>query len=501
MAEKPSRKIPTGLSGFDHISRGGLMRGRTTLVSGSSGSGKTLFSMEVIVNQIRLYDRTAVFVTMEENVDDLLFNFETLPWNLDELCREKKLEFVDSSPTLEATAEIGAANLEGLLIQIKHAVESVGASFVVMDSVGSLFSQFTDSSVIRRELSRVIHNMKALGVTTLMTAERVEEYGGISRYGIEEFVSDSVIILRHVLEQERVRRTIQIMKMRGDAHDTGEFPFTISERGFNLLPLSAMELKQPSSKKRLSSGNAALDGLTNGGLFRDAIILVSGPTGGGKTLLGITFAAEACRQGEKVLLLAYEESQPQLLRNAQEWGLDFEEWEHEGLLKIVCVYPESMPLEHHLLTVQKTLEEFKPRRLVMDSVSALERAASIRTFREFVIGLTSFCKKQEVCSMLTATTPRLSGGDSVTEAHISTITDCIILLRYVEINGFMRRGITVIKMRGSQHDKQIHEFIIDETGMVIQKPFENVQNIVLGIPFTSGAASEPEQLEALFGRE
>jgi circadian clock protein KaiC len=330
-----------------------------------------------------------------------------------------------------------------------------------------------------------------------MTAERLEEYGMISRHGIEEFVSDNVIVLRNVLEDEKCRRTIQVLKMRGDTHYKGEFPFTISSTGISCMPLSAMELKQSSSTARISTGNAELDKMTNGGLFRDSITLVSGPTGGGKTLMCTTFAGEACSHGEKVLMLAYEESGHQLLRNAQSWGLDFQKWQRDGLLKVVCLYPEAMGLEDHLLMIRREIAEFKPQRMVMDSVSAMERVSNVRNFREFVIGLTSYVKQEEICSLLTSTTPKLSGGDSITEAHISTITDAIILLRYVEINGNLRRGIAVIKMRGSQHDKQIHEFLIDGEGLHIIEPFKNVQNILLGIPSGSGP-SESEHLENMF---
>ncbi|HYQ92183.1 MAG TPA: ATPase domain-containing protein [Candidatus Competibacteraceae bacterium] len=286
--------------------------------------------------------------------------------------------------------------------------------------------------------------------------------------------------------------------MRGDTHFKGEYPFTISTNiGISILPLSARELKQSSTSVRVSSGNAELDEMAGGGLFRDAILLVSGPTGGGKTLVATTFAAEGCRRQERVLLLAYEESRAQLLRNAQSWGLDFQKWEEDGLLRVMCQYLKAMGLEDHLLLIQQEIEDFRPQRLIMDSVSAMERMGSVRYFREFVIGLTSYAKQEEVCSLFTSTTPKLSGGDSITEAHISTITDAIILLRYVEINGVLRRGIAVIKMRGSQHDKQIHEFTIDDQGLHIGAPFNNVQNIILGIP-SSIPPSESEQLGGMF---
>lgn len=493
------KKIPTGIEGLEHITMGGLIESRTTLLVGSSGSGKTLLAVEFLYRGITKYNRTGVFVTMEESPQEIVRNVKLLGWHLDKLADQQKLKFVDASPLPIPQEETGTYDLSGLLTQIRYSIEHIGAKLIVIDSLGSLFSQFTAPIVIRREIYRIIQELKKLEVTAILTAERVEEYGSISRYGIEEFVSDNVIILRNVLEEEKCRRTIQVLKMRGDTHYKGEFPFTISYSGIHILPLSAMELKQSSTSQRISFGNAELDRMAGGGLFRDSIILVSGPTGGGKTLMATTFTTEACRCGEKVLLLAYEESREQLLRNASSWGMDFEKWEQEGLLKIICRYPESLGTEDHMLIIRHEIDVFKPRRLVIDSVSAIERAANVRNFREFVISLTSHVKSENICSLFTSTTPKLSGGESVTEAHISTITDAIILLRYVEINGVMRRGIAIIKMRGSQHDKEIYEFTIDSKGMNILKPFRNVQNIILGVP-SSFRIPETEQLGEMFGQ-
>jgi circadian clock protein KaiC len=491
------KKIATGIEGLEHITMGGITEGRTTLVVGSSGSGKTIFAVEFLYRGITEFDRPGVFVTFEERTPSIMQNVKALGWNLDELVQQNKLKLIDASPEPVPITETGAYDLSGLLVQIEYAVKEIGAKLVVMDSMGALFHQFSNTELIRREIFRIAEALKDLGVTGLMTAERLEEYGLISRYGVEEFVSDNVIILRNVLEAEKCRRTIQVLKMRGNTHYKGEFPFTISSTGLSILPLSAMELKQSSSTDRISFGNADLDKMTNGGLFRDSITLVSGPTGGGKTLMCTTFAAEACSHGEKVLLLAYEESGQQLLRNAQSWGMDFRKWEQDGLLKVICLYPEAMGLEDHLLMIRREIEQFEPRRMIMDSVSAMERVSTVSNFREFVIGLTSYVKQKEICSLCTSTTPKLSGGDSITEAHISTITDAIILLRYVEINGVLRRGIAVIKMRGSQHDKQVREFTIDGKGLHIGDPFKNVQNIILGIPSISGP-SDKEQLEEMF---
>ncbi len=490
-------KIPTGIEGFEAITRGGLPEGRTSMVVGTSGSGKTIFGAEFLYRGIHQFDRPGIFITFEERPTDIIRNVQKIGWDFQDLVAKEKLKFIDASPEPVPAEETGAYDLSGLLSQIEYARNSIGAKLLVMDSIGALFYQFQNAGIIRREIFRITDALKAMGLTAVITAERLHEYGVISRHGIEEFVSDNVIILRNVLQHEKCRRTVQVLKIRGDDHYQGEFPFTISKTGMSILPLSTVQLKQSSSKERISFGNAKLDEMTDGGLFRDSIILVSGPTGSGKTLMCTTFTAEACRKGERVMMLAYEESREQLLRNAQGWGMDFQKWEDAGLLKIHCQYPESKGPEDHLLMIKREIEAFKPRRLIMDSISAMERVVPFRNFREFVIALTSYVKQESICSLFTSTTPRLSGGDSVTEAHISTITDAIVLLRYVEISGVLRRGIAVIKMRGSQHDKQVREFTINYEGLHLGEPFKNIQNIILGVPTATGP-SESEQLGDMF---
>ncbi|HEX8905266.1 MAG TPA: circadian clock protein KaiC, partial [Longimicrobiaceae bacterium] len=343
--------------------------------------------------------------------------------------------------------------------------------------------QFSDQSLVRRELFRIVSALKRMGVTAVMTAERTDDYGPIARFGVEEFIADNVMVLRNTLEEEKRRRTFEILKFRGTSHQKGEFPFTIvADEGVVVIPLSAIQLRQRSSDVRITSGNAELDAMCGGGFFRDSVILVSGATGTGKTLTVTQFLAGGAAAGERCLLLAFEESRDQLFRNAIGWGIDFDRMEREGKLRVVCDYPEVAGLEDWLIRIKAMIEEFKPNRVALDSLSALERGGNLKAFREFVIGVTSFIKHQEITGLFTSTTPSLMGGTSITESHISTLTDSIILLRYVETFGEMKRGITVLKMRGSLHDKEIREFSIDGSGMHLGRPFRHVTGILAGTP-------------------
>jgi circadian clock protein KaiC len=397
---------------------------------------------------------------------------------------DAQLAIVDASPDPETEiVESGSFDLGALLARVENAVRKVGATRVSVDSLGAMFSQFHDQSLVRRELFRIASALKQMGVTAVMTAERTEDYGAIARFGVEEFIADNVMVLRNVLEDEKRRRTIEILKFRGTAHQKGEFPFTIvDDEGLVVIPLSTMQLRQKSSDVRISSGNGDLDRMCGGGFFRDSVILVSGATGTGKTLTVTQFLAGGAAAGERCLLLAFEESRDQLFRNARGWGMNFERMEEEGTLRVVCDYPEVVGLEDWLVRIKAMIEEFGPSRVALDSLSALERGGSVKAFREFVIGISSFIKHQEITGLFTATTPAPMGGPSITESHISTLTDSIILLRYVEAFGEMKRGLTVLKMRGSIHDKDICEFTIDQDGMHVGRPFRHVTGILAGTP-------------------
>ena len=488
------KRLKTCIPGFDLISNGGLPEGRTTLVSGGPGSAKTIFAAQFLAEGIMHADEAGCFVTFEERPEDLRRNLSSLGWDIAKWEKGNKWIFVDASlHPKDEPLSIGDYDLGGLMARISHAVQKTNARRVSLDSIGALLVQFGMPAVIRRELYRVAWQLREMGVTSIITAEHTNH--GDS--AVEEYVTDNVIILRNTLEDEKRRRTLEILKLRGASHLKGEYPFTISgESGIILLPLSSIELRQKSSDKRITSGIAELDTMCGGGFYRDSVVLVSGATGTGKTLTATQFLSALDKQ-EKGLLFAFEESRDQLYRNALGWGVDFPKLEKDGRLRIICEYPEVSAPEDHLLRIKKNIEEFQPTRVAVDSLSALERISTLRTFREFVLALTSYLKDKQIAGLFTSTTPSLLGGSTVTEAHISSVTDSIILLRYVEAFGEMRRGVTVLKMRGSQHDRNIREYHIDSTGMHVGEPFRGVSGILSG-QFTHAPNSELQTLQHLF---
>lgn len=484
-------KLETGIPGFDLISEGGLPLGRTTLVVGSAGSGKTIFSCQFLIEGIKRGE-TGVYVTFEESPKNIRRNMRGFGWDIDKWEKEGKWIFVDASPEPGKNPYVsGDYDLSPLLARIQYAIDKVKATRVSMDSLGAIFSYIPDKAQIRDDLFIIVSALRDVNSTAILTSERNQEYGPISTHGVEEYVADNVIILRNVLIEEKRRRTLEILKYRGSSHQQGEFPFTIlSDTGFVTIPLSAMSSEdRDSSTIRISCGNEKLDEMCGGGFYRDSIILASGATGTGKTLLctqfisaGIEKGEARSRSAERCIYFAFEENRQQLIRNARGWGTDFKEAEEKGLLKILFRYPESTRLENHLIKMQDAIREFKPHRVVIDSLTALEKVATLDGFREFIAALNATIRGQGLTGLYTATAPTLLGGNSVTESHISTSTDSIILLRYVEVYGEIRRGLAVIKMRGSMHDKQIREFTIDRQGMHIGKSFRNVTGILSGNP-------------------
>jgi circadian clock protein KaiC len=492
-------KTPTGISGFDAIAHGGLPSGRSTVVAGTPGSGKTLFAMQFLASGIRDFNEPGVCVTFEERPADLMRNVESFGWNIDQYVADKRLAFVDCSPdTDDAREEIGGYDLSALLARIENAVTTVKATRLAADAMVTLLDRFRDSTLVRSELYRIHDALRQMGLTSLITMERMDDDANVGRLGVEEFVADNVLLLRNRLEQERRRRTIEILKFRGTNHRNGEHPFTIDpEDGVTVIPISDVEPSDRRPHTRVSSGVAHLDEMCGGGLFTGSIVMVSGATGTGKTLLATHFIDAAVAANERVLLVASEEGREQLIRNAQSWGVDYEAAEQRGLLQIIARYPEVTGIEDHYLQLRKAITTFRPARVAIDSVSAFERVATPALFREFVIAVTSFIKREGITGLFTTATSLLNGGASVAESHFSTITDTVILLRYVELSGEVRRGIAVLKVRGSAHQREVREYIIDGSGMHVRNPFRNVHGIITGTP-SYAFGDEKARLDDMF---
>ncbi|HEY9772035.1 MAG TPA: circadian clock protein KaiC [Coleofasciculaceae cyanobacterium] len=474
-------KIATGISGFDVFSEGGLPKGRTTLVAGTAGSGKTIFSSQFLIEGIKRGEN-GVFVTFEEPPKSLRKNMLGFDWDIQQWEAENKWIFVDASPLDRNMPLIsGEYDLDPLISRLEYAITKVNAKRVVMDPLSSVFSYVPDVSQVRAVLFKLAQILREMEITAIFTCERTIDYGAISRYGIEEFVADNVIIMRNALLEDKRRRTIEILKYRGVSHQHGEFPFTIvPNQGIVVIPFATDVLKSKSSNQRITTGNEELDRMCGGGWFQGSIILVSGATGTGKTLMATEFIGGGIKNDEKCLLFAFEESHEQLLRNALGWGIDYEPMEIAGKFKIICRYPETMGLESHFVKMKQEIEQFKPQRVAIDSISALERISSSRGFREFLLTLNILFKEKGITTLCTASTPNSLESDSITQSNISTNTDLIILLRYVEIYGEIKRGLAILKMRGSKHDQKIREFSIDQDGMFIGQAFRNIGGILSG---------------------
>src|SRR3954454_8593389 len=485
---RPAR-LPTGIPGFDTLTEGGIVAGRSALLVGTSGSGKTIFGLQFLVEGARQFGEPGVLVTFEEVPEDIVRNGDGFGWDLRRRIASGELTIIDASPDAAATDE--HFDFAALVTQIRTVVGNVGANRLVLDSVGALFPQFRDPFVVRRGLRRIIEALRPLGVTTLISAERGDEYGSVARFDVEDFVVDGIIVLRHPLERRTRSRTVEVLKLRGGSHLSGEYPFTIGRgRGVEVIPRPAFELKQAASSERVSTGNDDLDRIGGGGFFRDSVVLVSGSTGTGKTLVGCQFIDAAANGGERGLYLSFEESRNQLLRNASSWGLDLAQHERSEALRLEFRRPERMLLEELLLEIRAMVDDFKPTRMVIDGLTSLERASLPEMFREFAVSVISYMKEKDVVVVFTDTATLEMERESATEAHISTMTDAILLLRYVEAGGEAHRGLLVLKMRGTAHDAAVHEYRITSDGLEMLAPRTGVVVLLRGAPTAGPAAQE-----------
>ena len=474
-------RLPGGIPGFDLITSGGLSRDRLTLVSGTAGSGKTVFATQFLSVGVRDADEPGVFVTFEERPEAIRRNVRSFGWDVPAWEEAGKWRFVDASPRHEVETVFtgGSYDLQPLLARVLGAVDEIGARRAALDSVGALIAQFESSAPARHIVFRLADALRERGVTTVMTAERADDYGPVAAHGFEEFVADNVIILRNSLEGEKRRRTVEVLKIRGGSHLKGEHLFTLLPgEGMVVVPVAINSVPLLASTERATSGNNVLDQMLRGGLFERSLVLVAGATGTGKSLLSAQFVHGGARQGERVLLHSFEEGREQLIRNAANWGMDFQQLERDGLLRIVAEAPEAAALEDHLQRMKTVIDEFEPHRVAIDSLTALHRVATVKSFREYVLGLTYHIRERAELGLVTTTSQDfLTAEGAAGDLHVSTISDTIVLLHYVPVGGEVRRGINVLKMRGSDHDKTVREFAITGRGMEIGEPLADVSGL------------------------
>lgn len=456
-------KAPTAIAGLDEITFGGFPRGRATLICGSPGCGKTMLGVEFLVNGAREFGEPGVFVTFEETTHELTVNAASLKFDLEKLTREGMLAIDHVHVDPNEIAETGEYDLEGLFVRLKYAIESVGAKRVVLDTIEALFSGFSNTAILRAEIRRLFQFLKSFGVTAIVTGERGEN--SLTRYGLEEYVADCVILLDQRVTEQVTTRRLRVVKYRGSSHGTNEYPFIIDERGFSLLPVSSMGLRHKVSSEVISTGVPDLDAMLGvGGYFRGTSVLMSGTAGMGKTSFAAALVRSICEQGERALYFAFEESPDQIVRNMQSIGIDLRPHLDSGLLRIVAQRPFLYNLEMHLVTIQKEVTQFRPSVVVVDPVSNLIAAGSVREANAMLTLLIDFLKTEGITAFFTVLTEN-NGRTEATEVGISSLIDTWMLARDIEVSGERNRGLYVLKSRGMSHSNQIREFILSDQGI------------------------------------
>jgi circadian clock protein KaiC len=470
-------KTPSGIRGLDEITFGGLPKGRPTLIAGGPGSGKTLMSMEFLVRGATDYNEPGLFMAFEETADELSQNVASLGFDIKELISEKKLLVDYVRVERSEIEETGEYDLEGLFVRLNYAIDSIGAKRVVLDTIESLFAGLGNEAILRAELRRLFRWLKDKGVTAIITAERGE--ATLTRYGLEEYVSDCVIVLDHRVQNQISTRRIRVVKYRGSIHGTNEYPFLIDEKGISILPITSLTLNYQISTKRFSSGISRLDAMLEGkGFYQGSTILISGTAGTGKTSISASFANATCQKNERCLYFAFEESPNQIMRNMKSIGIDLEPCVTKGLLKFHAVRSTFYGLETHLVQMQKLIDEFKPDSVVVDPITNLISAGDQNDVKSMLTRLIDYLKAKQITTIFTNLT-HMSGLES-TESEVSSIMDTWILLRDIELGGERNRGIYILKSRGMAHSNQIREFLITSKGVDIVDVYTGPAGVLTG---------------------
>jgi circadian clock protein KaiC len=488
------KKVLTGIKGFDEITLGGLPKGRPTLICGAPGSGKTLFGIEFIVNGAQNFNEPGVLVAFEEKGEELATNVASLGFDLDKLQAEKRIKIDYVHIDKAEIEETGEYDLSGLFIRLGHAIDSVKAKRVVLDTIENLFSGLSNEGILRSEIRRLFQWLKDKGVTTVITGER----GTITltRQGLEEYVSDCVVLLEQRVVNQVSTRLLRIIKYRGTVHGTNEYPFLIDKDGISVLPITSLELNYPVSLDKISSGIKSLDEMLSEGkgFFRGSSVLVSGTAGTGKTSIAASFAHAACLRKEKVLFFAFEESPPQIIRNMASIGIDLQQHVNKKLLRFYSSRPTVHGLEMHLVEIHKRIEEFRPSVIVLDPITNLVTIGTVSEVRSMLIRLIDFLQKGQISVLFTALTYNNALTEQ-TDEGVSSLVDAWITVRDLESNGERNRGLYIMKARGMKHSNQVREFLITDKGLELVDVFLGPNGVLIG------SAREQQQLEEVAGQE
>ncbi len=458
-------KAPTGISGLDEVLDGGLPRGRPTIITGRAGCGKTLLSMEFLVRGAREYDEPGVFVSFEESPRELIENMASLGFDVAGLQADGKLLLEHIHVERSEIEETGEYDLEALFIRLAFAIDQVGAKRIVLDTLEALFAGLPNHMILRAELRRLFRWLKERGMTAVITAERGE--GTLTRHGLEEYVSDCVILLDHRVEDQLTTRRLRVVKYRGSSHGTNEYPFLIGEDGISLLPITSVGLRHAASSERLSTGIERLDNMLGGqGYYRGSTILLSGTAGAGKSSFAAQFAHASAQRGERCLYVALEESEQQIVRNMRSIGLDLQPAMAAGLLHFYNARPTLYGLEMHLVMIHKLVQEFCPQLVIVDPITNFTSVGDTLEVKAVLMRLVDYLKTLQITALVTSLT---DAADNVEESEvgISSLMDLWILLRMIETNGERNRGIYVLKARGMAHSNQIREFRLTDKGIEV----------------------------------
>lgn len=485
-------KTPTGITGLDEITSGGLPKGRPTLICGEAGCGKTLMSLEFIIRGAMEFDEPGVFMAFEEKSDELAMNVASLGFDLKKLQADKKVRVDHVHIDRTEIEETGEYDLEGLFIRLGHAIDSIGAKRVVLDTLENLFSGLANQTILRAELRRLFTWLKDKGVTAVITGERGDG-SSLTRQGLEEYVSDCVILLDHRVTNQISTRRLRIVKYRGSIHGTNEYPFLIDEEGISVLPVTSLKLAKDVSSERVSTGISALDSMLDGkGFFRGSSILVSGTAGTGKTSIAAYFANDVCERKEKCLYFAFEESPKQIIRNMKSISVDLQRHVDKGLLEFHASRPTLYGLEMHLVAMYKLIKKFKPSAVVLDPITNLVTIGSVSEVKSMLIRLIDFLQEEQITVMFTA----LSLNNIIneqTDEGVSSLVDAWVLVRDIEFNGERNRGMYIMKSRGMKHSNQVREFVITDKGLDLVEVYLGPQGIL------TGSAREAQQIHEKTG--